>query len=285
MVPLSELNRKPPHLTDDRQFATWFAAIADQLLNRADFLVAGEPYRFAELEAYYFGPAHPDPFTHRDPVQYQNGRWYFHRTGGEYRGGTYKGVDLTFGDGTAMLGVLVRSVVAPSGALIDGPSLTVDHLLARTGTDSPAGLDAVIAGRRIWDTTSPLAIRESESPRAAAVYHTARVGLTLKRARGKPDAPKYVMKPYRYLTEPRRIKKGMPQLVVALHRQGEDTATIRELTGVPKAAVGRYVADFEAGKAVPDFARYVGKDLNTPELCKLMGTWAAKYGPAGGGDG
>jgi hypothetical protein len=52
---------------------------------------------------------------------------------------------------------------------------------------------------------------------------------------------------------------------------------------VPKAAVGRYVADFEAGKAVPDFTRYVGKNLSTPELCKLMGTWAAKYGALQGG--
>ncbi len=272
------LGARPPGVTADEHFGPWFAALAARLLNGTDFLVSGQPYRFAELEAYYYGPGHPDPFTHRDPVQLENGRWYFHRTAGEYRGGSFKGVDLTFGDGRAMFGMLVRTIVAPDGTVIDGPSLTVDHLLAQTKAAGVATLDAVIAGRPAWDPSNPLAVREVDPPRSATVYATGRIGLTLKWARGKPDRPRYVMRPYRFLTEPRAIKKGKPQLVLALHRQGKTAGEIHELTGVPRKTIDRYIADYALGQAAPDFSGYFGKDLSTPDLCKLIGTWAAKYG-------
>jgi hypothetical protein len=46
--------------------------------------------------------------------------------------------------------------------------------------------------------------------------------------------------------------------------------------------VERYVKDFEAGKAAPNFDAYIGQELGTADLCKLLGTWAAKYGASGG---
>lgn len=283
MSALAGLADKPAPVTDDPHFGPWFAAVAARLLNATDLLIAGTPYRLAELEAYYHGPAHPDPFTHRDPLQYRPGRWYFHRTGGEYRGGSFKGVDLTLGDGTAMFGVLVRTIVAPDGTVIDGPSLTVDHILGRTGEPDVRSLDARIAGRSAWDESSPLAIRESAEPRDQTVYQTARVGLSLKRSRkGRTDTPRYVMRPYRFLTEPRRIGKGKPQLVCALHPGGLDAAGIHGLTGTPRKTVERYVSDFEAGKREASFDPYFGADLGPAGVCKLLGTWAAKCGTTEG---
>jgi hypothetical protein len=279
---LADLNRKPLEVVTDLQFGPWFTAIADRLLNRVDFLVNGEPHRFAEVEVYYYGEGHADLFTHRDPVQLHNGRWYFHRTAGEYRGGSFKGVDLALGDGRAMFGVLIRSIVTPDGTPIVGPSLTVDHLLARTKARDVATLDAMIAARPAWDLSSPVAVRESETPRTAPVLRTARVGLTLRRSKGKPDAPRYVMRPYRYLTEPRQITKGKPQMVLALHQEGQDTAAIHAATGVPKKTIERYVTDFKTGEHEPGFAGYIGKDLGPADLCKLLGTWAAHFGPGGG---
>lgn len=281
MSELAGLGARPAHVTADEHFGPWFAAVAGRLLNGCDLLVAGRPYRFAELEAYYYGDGHPDTFTHRDPLQLHNGRWYFHRTAGEYRGGSFKGVDLTFGDSRSMFGMLVRTIVTPDDVVIDGPSLTVDHLLAQTKAADVATLDAAISGRSVWDTTSPLAIRLSATPRTAPVYQTARIGLTLKRSRGKPEAPKFVMRPYRFLTEPRRIGKGKPQLVLALHQRGLSTQEIHDICGAPKRTIEKYVKDFEAGKQEAGFAGYVGKDLSTAELCKLIGTWAAHHGGAG----
>lgn len=271
---------KPARVAADADHAPWFADLTRRLLNETELLVAGEPHRFAELEAYYFGPDHPDPFTHRHPVQLEDGRWYFHRTGGGYRGGSFKGIDLTFGDGTATFGVLVRTIVTGQGQVIDGPSRTVDHLLTRTKAKGVAALDATIAGRPIWDDGSPVAVRAAVA-RSAAVYATARVGLSLKRWRGRALAARFVMRPYRYLTEPRRIGKGRPQLVLALHQQGHGPAAIQQLSGVPRHTVDRYIADYGAGKLLRDFAPYEGKDLTTADLCRLIGTWAARFGTGG----
>ena len=274
---LAQIGAKPPHVTADEQFDPWFEQLVGKLLNNVDLVVNGDAYRFAELEVYYHGPGHADLFAHRDPVQLENGRWYFHRTRGEYRGGSFKGLDLAFGDGTAHFGVLIRTIVGPGGEMIDGPSLTVDHLLEKTKAAGVAALDAMIAARKLWDSTSPLFVRECPEPRAAEVFTSSRVGLSLKKAKGKPDAPRYVGRPYRFLTEPADIAKGTPHLVLAMHRQGDKPEVISQATGAPKKTVERYVADFTAGKAA-NFDAYIGKDLSTSELCKMLGTWAAKFG-------
>ena len=283
MPPLSELSQKPKTVTAEEHFAPWFAAIAHRLLNEADFVVAGQRYRFAELEMYYSGWGHSDLFAHRDPVQLEDGRWYFHRTRGEYRGCSFKGLDLALGDGASFFGILIRTVVAAEGTVLDGPCVTVDHLLAKTKAASVAALDGIINQRSLWDTTSPIHIVESEKPRAAQVFASSRVGLSLKKAKGKPDAPKFVARPYRYLTEPKGISKGKPHLVLALHRAGRTPEEIRDVIDMPLKTINRYIADFDAGKAVESFDGYIGKDLGTADLCKMLGTWHAKYGTAAAG--
>ncbi|MBY0460250.1 MAG: hypothetical protein K2V38_23285 [Gemmataceae bacterium] len=280
-APLSEIGRKPAGATADEHFAPWFTELADRLMNRCDFVVAGDRYRFAELETYYSGGPHNDLFAHRDPVQLEDGRWYFHRTRGEYRGGSFKGLDLAFGDGTAYFGILIRTIVALNGPMLDGPCVMVDHLLAKTKAASVAVLDGVINQRKVWDVSSPIHIVEAADPRTAAVYACSRVGLSLKKAKGKPDAPKFVGRPYRYLTEPQEISKGRPHLILALHRTGHDAAAIQALTGVARKTIERYIADFKLGEAVADFEGYIGQEMGTPDLCKLLGTWHSRYGTAG----
>lgn len=275
---LASLGVKPAHVIADKHFAPWFVDIIARLFNATDFLVNGTPYRFAELETYYHGPGHFDLFAHCDQVQLINGRWYFHRTRDQYRSGSFKGLDLAFGDGTAHFGILIRSIIDPAGTLIDGPSLTVDHLLTQTKAKDVATLDGMIRGRMVWDASSPLAIRESPAVRTATVYSSSRVGLSLKKADRKPEATQFVARPYRFLTEPRAISKGKPHLVLTLYRLGETPEAIHQITGCPKKTIERYIKDYEAGKAEPGFEGYIGNDLSTSDLCKLLGAWAAKYG-------
>jgi hypothetical protein len=90
----ADLCERPKKLTEANA-ADWFDEIAERLLNETRLVVAREPHRFIEIEFYYFDKDHPDPFTHRDPIQLECGRWYFHRTRGEYRSGSFKGLDLT----------------------------------------------------------------------------------------------------------------------------------------------------------------------------------------------
>ena len=246
---LLSLGVKASSVTEDEHFAPWFVEIGDRLLNKTNLLVKGATYRFAELEVYYHGPGHFDPFPHCDPLQRENGRWYFHRTRGQYRDGSFKGLDLTLGDGTAYFGILIRSIVEPNGTAIVGPSLTVDHLLAQTDSKDVASLDRAINERTIWDRSSPLFIRESDAARTATVYASARVGLSLKRATNMPEAVEFIGRPYRFLIEPRSITKGKQQLVLALHRNGVTTEEIHQITGCQRKTVERTIArEKDSGK-------------------------------------
>lgn len=91
-------------------------------------------HRIAELEFYYNTAVFPDPYPHGDELQRTAGQWcgarqfhpspliatcgnrsvhfcrYFHRTGGTYRSGTFKGLDITIGtDEKNYGGILIRS--------------------------------------------------------------------------------------------------------------------------------------------------------------------------------
>ncbi|HYH67757.1 MAG TPA: hypothetical protein VD866_23875 [Urbifossiella sp.] len=263
----------PPRTHPD----AWFVAVAAALLNRAELVADGVPLRVAEVEFYRHDAEHPDPFAHADPVQRDWGRWYFHRVGGSFRGGSFKGLDLTLGDGTATVGVLLRSVVTPDGELIDGPSRLVDRLLKLTDTPTVAALDAKLPGAAALAAGTPVHFRDA-TDRGAEVLATARVGLSLKRAAAFEEMPRYVGRRYRFLTEPRRIGPGRPQLVAALHAGGASAAEIRARTGIAAGVVGRYAAAFDEGKAEHDFGRYIGAELTALDRCRLLGTWAAVFG-------
>jgi hypothetical protein len=273
-----DLLQRPGGAQDDKGLEEWFTRVAERLLHGSRLVVAREPHRFAEVEIYYCGEGHPDTFTHRDPLQRELGRWYFHRTAGVYRSGSFKGFDLTFGDGQAFAGVLIRGLDKSDGTRIDGPSLCVDHLLDATGASTVAALDRAVGARAAWDASNPLFLQEAADGERRPVLRTARVGLSLKRAKRASDAPRYILRRYRHLAEPRKTAKGKPHMVLALHADGKGAEAIRELTGCPRAAVQRYVEDFEAGKQTTDFGPYFGKDLTPKDLCRLHGTWYAVYG-------
>jgi hypothetical protein len=89
---------------------------------------------------------------------------------------------------------------------------------------------------------------------------------------------RYVLKSYRYLSQPRKIAKGKALLVLALHAQGKSVEEIQDITGCARGTVERYVADFKTGQAQADFKPYLGKDLTPVDLCRLHGVWYAHYG-------
>lgn len=277
-TPWERLLLEPAGLAGDAAFAAWFDAIARRLLGGCRLVAAGVPHRLTEVEFYYHGGEHLDPFSHRDPIQKELGRWYFHRTGGVYRSGSFKGLDLTFAGPAAFGGVLIRGVEPEGGTVLDGPSLTVDHLLRATETADVAELDAAIAGRPAWHPDSPLRLDWSDELTDRPILKSARVGLSLKRMRKAEPPKRFLLKPYRHLTEPRRIRKGKLHMALALHAEGVSPAEIRARTGCPLAALTRYVADFEEGKREASFDPYFGVDLGPRELARLHGLWSRVYG-------
>jgi hypothetical protein len=265
----------PPPGADEGEYQPAFQQIAELLLDRVIWHVGGREHRLTEVEFYFAGPGHQDPFTHGDPIQRTMGRWYFHRQGGTYRGGTYKGLDVTFGREDAFGGILLRGAVpldAPE-EMVEGPSSLVDHVLRLTGHASVAALagsfDLRVDAPEEGGGSLHLTIGD---PRGLAICECARVGLSLKKG---ADAARrrYLAAPYRFLSEPARTKKGRPYLVVGLHRQGLGAGEIAARAGMSAAQVGAYVAAYERGKG-RDPEQY-RRDLSPEELCELLGAVSA----------
>lgn len=274
MTPFSEtlLALLPPPSAVEAEYPPAFGRMAELLLNGATLRVAGVPHRFTEIEFYVNGLGHKDTFTHGDPMQKKGGFWYFHRTGGQYRSGTYKGLDIAIGNEQLFGGILIRGVeqLEPLPRLLDGPCVCVDHMLALNGAPSieqlvarfDVRIDAPASGE------SPLFLEAAAEPRKQPIFSCPRVGLTLKRSASE-ERQKFLARSYRFLSEPRAIKKGKPNLVAALHREGKSLAQIVTLSGAPKASVARYIAAFEAGKSKP--AEQLRDDLSSEQLCELFG--------------
>lgn len=285
-----ELNRKEfweQLLVDDdallepEAYDAEFARIADFLLNGCDLLVCGkERFRLCEVEAYYKGGYHIDPFTHCDARQQNHCAWYFHRSNGKsYKSGTYKGLDVAFGKDKIFAGFLIRSIERLSdGKLYEGPCLTVNAILDIAGVDSVAPFaDDLMKGE--WQAAStddahPLRLVPTESgdPRTDEVHRCMRVGLTLKKQDQKEGRLRFIGAPYRFLTQMTRIKKGSPNIIAALAHEGLDPGEIAAMARrTPKSVKTSYDL-YRKGRS-EQLAAFVGQSIKTTEYARLYGAY------------
>ena len=108
---------------ENKDIVPQFNKIADMVLNKWVINVNNKHYRFSEIEFYLNHKQHPDTFTHGDEMQSILGNWYFHRAGKSYKSGSYKGLDLSFGQGdNSHGGILIRSIQSlEDGSITEGP--------------------------------------------------------------------------------------------------------------------------------------------------------------------
>ena len=234
----------------EHQSTTWesaFASAAERVLHGLELIIFGKRFRLVEVEFYLTSDAHPDPFTHLHEVQRAFGQWYLHRQGSGYRGGSFKGLDLTFGDGQAFGGMLLRSIEADSGEFICGPSLIVAAILRQSPYNSVAELDRRLDGVGAWTEQALIQLRETDAP-TGDVYRSARVGLGGGRGSGSRDL--FADRSYRFLSEPRLVKKGRPELIRQMHRDGYSAAQIREITGSPRHTIMRRIGSEPTANSV-----------------------------------
>ncbi|KAL1696280.1 hypothetical protein GGG16DRAFT_121114 [Schizophyllum commune] len=270
-----------------------FDEIADALLHDYDLVVCSDTsetcFRLLELEFYLHKPGcHEDPFVHRTAEQGELGRWYFHRAPGKgmtkYRGGTRKGLDLTFGDADAYGGILLRSMKRlDSSEVISGPSLLVDKIVALSGAADLVDLvEKKWAGDTSAFTPSGLFLRPRDDMACTehgVLCRTPRVGLDLSAA----SRAEYVAKAYRYIasfdsplkskaqtfagavyhccyspTRPEGNTPTLAEVAKALH-DPPLTERLEKLTALSPAVVARYLKDYRSGFDKGSITPFVGK--------------------------
>lgn len=269
MNPWLRLFRRPSAFSDDSA-THWFIEIANKLLNHTLWMIAGTPHRLTEIEFYYRGPSHEDPFAHANPIQAEAGRWYFHMVGASFRSGTFKGLDISFGDGQSRAGILIRGIEKPDGQLIDGPSLVVDRALALCRKKTVKALDEAIGPRPMWDKSSPLHLVDNPDL-GRIILATSRVGLSLRRMETGSAKPVFLTRPYRYLTAPAAIRKGRAQTAMALHRSGCAADEIQQIMKCPRRVVATFLREHRLGVTNGTPTDFFGKQLNSRGLCRLHG--------------
>lgn len=261
--------------------------VAQALANSWDLWIGGQPHCITELEVYVHGPAHQDPYTHGDEGQRCCGVWYFHRKGGSFKAGSFKGLDLACGDGAAGVsaGILLRSVRplaaatnCPDSQVTEGPSVLVDRILKLNGKTSIADF---VAGRSAAElcagSTEGLCLRPAASPRSEQVWRAPRVGLVLRGGSvgmthmqgGRPMD--FVARFYRVSTAPRLLSKFRVGFAVAAYLQaGRAVAELATELSIPKMA--EYAEAAEKGRATGSPAAFLDRQITRqPDLCELVG--------------
>lgn len=217
---VSLVKHSSPSTDDLKDWEAHFERIARVVLLECVLAVNGRFFGINEIEFYYHGDLHLDVFTHQHPLQRRCGKWYFHSMGSSYKGGTYKGLDLTCAlPGSSHAGgMLLRGMIEEKmpgrptkDAEVQGSCKLVDAILAACEAASVAELveGQMRSELSAFSSASPLHLERLTVPRKEQMFQSARVGLFLK----KKDVPmelqhRFVALPYRFVTRPLTIAKG-----------------------------------------------------------------------------
>ncbi|CAE6477535.1 unnamed protein product [Rhizoctonia solani] len=317
-----------------------FKSIAQTLMQGFELCVTSKSsvvttYEFQEVEFYWYNQqsGHIDPFTHAAEEQRVSGNWYFHRaprrvppnsqstapvpspkTNG-FRGGTRKGLDLTFGvpstdtSTIAYGGILLRTLRNTQTKKVTcGPSLLVDEVLRSSEADSPATLVGAL-----WkgDTSAFLSPEAELGPsrvflrpvdrkgaKPPVMYSSPRIGLELSRIQTAGEATathprvRYVLRPYRFFTHPELMGPIRPQTFYGLllaQEAGQLTRSIADVTGMKPIQIPTYSGYVEAGrnagpKAIKDFVSEQGRGVGpvAPKFLKMAGVVECILDDSGG---
>lgn len=245
-----------------------FHELAGVLLNQTLLEVNKSKYRICEIEFYVHSDAHRDPYAHQHPEQLKFGTWYFHqlktKKGYSFKGGNYKGLDITLGDGKSFVGILIRSIES-SGERIDGPSLVVDEILNCLKIDSVA--EAATSNEHRVSLIFEPSLESQE------FFMGPRVGL-YPTAQNEEISLQFLFMPFRYITQPAKTKKGKALLFLyQASLYGMDKAV--ERIGVREAEAKKYLNWFENGLKENIVDLQFGEKI--AEQCKFFGAHCAHY--------
>lgn len=264
-----------------------------------------------ELEVYCNeSSVHQDLFTHGCQDQMSVGNWYFHQQGKTYKNGSYKGLDITCGWERTPIGFLIRTIhrlstfrvetncnievqedekatksqkqkrgredeeSVPIFQVFEGPSLTVDAILAATGCSAISDLAGPSGGppirldhlrlslidvdtatnemKKSYNNNGPAVIvaidalqkramietSSSTLPTPGGILRAPRVGLVPR----SQEHLSFVARPYRFIIHPNekvkiaKMRAGIVAAMVATYPT-IDSAALVSITGAMKKSV------------------------------------------------
>lgn len=183
--------------------------IAKSILNKHVIVVKDKEFRICEIEFYIKTKNHNDEYTHCDNNQKLYGKWYFHKyRGTSYKSGTYKGLDLTLGNGKIYFGILIRAIYNEDDAeFICGPCNSVNRILKEYNKDDVKEFmedkHEPLSARRI----ETFHIKRKHKLKKLEIFKGSRIGLSDK-------YPDFRYLPYRFLTMKKYTKKQKRDLVL-----------------------------------------------------------------------
>lgn len=188
--------------------------LAKYLLFETHIVANDQTYRMIEIELYICNDKHKDIFTHCHKEQKNMLTWYFHQMSDKehsYKGGTFKGLDITCGGGTNSTdnygGVLIRAVMNENtNEVIEGPCNVVNELLKQTKCNSIKELVIEKFNNNLSCIEHNLLKVEEKHYDASDIYVAPRIGLSMK-GTNVDEKEEYVDRNYRYIIFKDRIKK------------------------------------------------------------------------------
>lgn len=274
-----------------------FNDLANKILNQSVLMINDIPHRICEIEFYLYSANHPDPFTHKDKDQSIPNNWYFHKKGGNYKSGTFKGLDMTFRPNVITYnkdfgmygGILIRSISKLSADgngnadgtkddFIEGPCRVVDYILSTCEQSNIK--DFVDEYGVVIKDHETLTIVPNSDPsiyyEPDKIYNSPRVGLTLKDPRYFELRKEYIMQNYRYLVYPHKYKKNRKLIACQLlESRLSDNDVKNEMKMTPKqinALKSKY-----KNATNTDINDYKFKALKVDDTVNLMSACNNKY--------
>jgi 3-methyladenine DNA glycosylase Mpg len=179
------------------------------LLQNYIICVNNSKFQICEIEFYINSESHPDTYTHGDVLQKNYGKIYFHRMNGKsYKGGTFKGMDLTFGNKDMYFGILIRSMYdIDNKKMICGPCNCVDAILELNNCNNIG--EFMKSRQEPFDAQTDIGFRfvKSDIVFKDEIYAGTRIGLSDK-------YPEWKNKLYRFVSRINLIKKEKKKLIM-----------------------------------------------------------------------
>jgi len=277
------------NLKGGEDFQKWFSELADTLINHSVIVINKKRHRLAEIEFYFHSKDHKDPYPHMDELQQTRANWYFHRTGKNYRGGTYKGLDITIGNGKEEVGgILIRSLEAldGSGEIVNGPCKCVDHILKLCQIGSIAELvngpmkkDVSVTKKPGEDKILYLDLFTDQALPKREMISSGRVGLNMSKPVSAHSAElqkHFLLIPYRFLIADKAIAKGRHYAILALHHEKKASKQdIIRLVGCKADKVESVLELMESGRT-KSADSFIGKKMADDDVCTFYGAFYAK---------